>query len=192
MRRNPAQVTFATTLLLVLVIFGCPNIAQSHEKPKVHSQNSERSLPKVFVSVLPQVKAKSQVPVLLPSKLPEVIATAKHSIVQKAAPNEYAISLYYELGVGDAGFAAFFSAEGNPKFDPRKFPTLKSIDLAHRLHGFFGAVSCGGSCAPANLWWEQNDILYQIQLELSPSTDDQEQERIIVAAANSAILAGPR
>jgi len=49
------------------------------------------------------------------------------------------------------------------------------------------APSCGGSCAPANLWWEENGATYQIQLKLSSATDEREQERLLVETANSVV-----
>ena len=179
-------------VLATLAFSADPSIAQSQGKPKVRSQDPDTSLLGVFASVLPQVKARSHIPVLLPSELPEPIRKAKHALVEKAVPTEYAISLYYELGVGDSGFAAFFSAQGKPKFNLRELPNVEPVNLAHSLHGFFRAVSCGGSCAPANLWWEEGGVLYQIQIELSPSLSEQSQEKSIVAVVDSAILGGPR
>jgi hypothetical protein len=146
----------------------------------------------VFAPVLARVKATSRIPVLLPNELPSAIATAKHAVVDTAGVDEYAITLYYELGTGDAGFAASFSAQGKPKFNPQEVTNVEPVNLAHDLHGFFRAVSCGGSCAPANLWWEENGVLYVIQLELSPDMSDRDQENTIVAVVNSAIMGGPR
>ena len=51
----------------------------------------------------------------------------------------------------------------------------------------FLPVSCGGSCAPANLWWEQNGVMYPIQIKLKSSTTEKEQERILVETANSTV-----
>jgi hypothetical protein len=48
----------------------------------------------------------------------------------------------------------------------------------------FMPVSCGGSRAPANLWWEQNGVMYQIQIKLKSSTTEKEQERILVETGN--------
>ena len=44
-------------------------------------------LPRVFVSVLPEIKAKSRVAVLLPTELPRPFEDAKHAVVQKVAAN---------------------------------------------------------------------------------------------------------
>lgn len=153
---------------------------------------AERHLPQALASVLPEVKRKSQVPVLLPSELPQPFGSAKYATVEKAAQGEYAISLYYELGIGEAGFAAFFDAEAMPNYDPRELGNTHKVRLARGLRGSFWPVSCGGSCGPANLWWQQNGVSYQIQLRLPSTLDERKQERIMVTVANSAILAGPR
>jgi hypothetical protein len=112
---------------------------------------SNRSLPATFVDVLPEVKAKSGMPVLLPSVLPDSLAKANYAVVEKAEVNEYAISLYYELGIGDAGFAAYFAAQAKPNYDPRELSDISEVKLARGMRGSFSPVRCGGSCAPANL-----------------------------------------
>ena len=180
--------------MTLLAIFTLSAGAQPQGKPEVGSQNAIRhkSPLGVFASVLPQVKARSHIPILLPSELPPPIATAKHAVVDAAEVNQYGIILYYELGIGDAGFAASFSAQGKPKFSARELPNVEPVNLVRSLHGFFRAVSCGGSCAPANLWWEEGGVLYQIQIELSPSLSEQSQEETIIKVVNSAIVAGPR
>jgi hypothetical protein len=53
----------------------------------------------------------------------------------------------------------------------------------------FRPVSCGGSCAPANLWWEQNGVMYQIQIRLRSDSREKDQERILVETANSTVTA---
>lgn len=186
LRRCPKVVS------LTLVMFFMGGLFVESQGKLAKDQASDKSLPKILVPVLSEVKAGSLVPVLLPNELPGPIAAARHAVVQKAEVDEYAISLYYELGIGDAGFAAFFSAQAKPKYNPRELGNIQKVELAHGLVGFFRAVSCGGSCAPANLWWQQDGALYQIQLKLSPSLSERSQEKAILAVANSAILAGPR
>jgi len=154
--------------------------------------NVAGSLPDIFVSVLAGVKAKTRVAVLLPAELPRPFSDAKHASVDKATADEYAVSLYYELDVGNAGFAASFEATNNPHYSPRELGNVREVKLAGGITGFFRPVSCGGSCAPANLWWEQGAVLYQIQLKLPSTFREKNQQGIITAVANSAILAGPR
>jgi hypothetical protein len=154
------------------------------------ASSSVKSLPEQFASVLSEVKSKSRIPVLLPSELPQPISKAKHAVVEKASDNEYAIALYYTLGIGDAGFAGFFDAKNDPDYDPQDLGD--KVQLSHGLLGYFRPVSCGGSCAPANLWWKDGRVLYQIQLGFPSTLRDVDQQKAIIAAANSAILAGSR
>jgi hypothetical protein len=194
LRRNAAELIFATTLLSVLAVFIGPKMAPAQQKPKVSSQKSDKGLPSVFASVLPQIKAKSHVPVLLPSDLPSPISTAKYAVPDESETDKYAVTLFYERQSETAyfGFAAFFTAQRKPKFHPQELPDVELVILARHLHGFFRAVSCSGSCAPANLWWEQDGILYQVQLMLNANLSDEDQEKTIVAVVDSAILAGAR
>lgn len=150
------------------------------------------SLPDILVPVLAGVKAKTTVPILLPTELPRPFSDAKHAIMDKATTDEYAVSLYYELDVGNAGFAALFKATNNRHYSPRELANVHEVKLAGGITGFFRPVSCGGSCAPANLWWEQGAVLYQIQLKLPSTLREKRQLGIITAVADSAILAGPR
>jgi len=53
----------------------------------------------------------------------------------------------------------------------------------------FRPVSCGGSCAPANIWWEQNGVMYQIQIKLRSDSTEKDQERILVETANATVTA---
>lgn len=152
----------------------------------------DRSLPDVFVSLVPELKAKTRVPVLLPSKLPKPFNDAKHASVDEATADEYAIDLYYELNAGNAGFAASFGATNNPDYSPQELGNFREVKLASGITAFFRPVSCGGSCAPANLWWKQGTVLYLIQLKLASTLPGKNQRAIITEVANSAILAGPR
>jgi hypothetical protein len=160
-------------------------LGQSQHRPAGH-------LPNALASVLAEVKTKSHVEVLLPSQLSQPFAKAKYASVDSASEDEYAISLYYELGIGNAGFAASFTANAHPDYGPKELLNIDEVKLSHGLVGYFRPVSCGGSCAPANLWWEEDRILYQIQLRLSPELAESDQRKEMIAIVNSAILAGPR
>lgn len=186
----------ATAVLVTMIFSGVPYIAQPQNKPETDAQSTISHKPPlaIFASVLPRIKKRSHVPVLLPGQLPPPIAKAEHAVIGTAEADKYGIALYYERQPdgGYFGFAASFSAERKSKFDPQELLNSEPINLARHLRGFFRAVSCGGSCAPANLWWEENGVLYVIQLQLSPEMSDRSQENAIVAVANSAIMGGPR
>lgn len=52
------------------------------------------------------------------------------------------------------------------------FERRRQVDLSRGRTGMFIPVSCGGSCAPENLGWEQNGVMYQIQIALKSSTTE--------------------
>ena len=74
----------------------------------------------------------------------------------------------------------------------RTLETSARLELTHGLLGYFRPVSCGGSCAPANIWWKDGRVLYQIQLGFASTLRESDQQKAITAAADSAILGGPR
>jgi hypothetical protein len=168
------------------------NSAQAQSGKSAGRPGVGSPLPDVFVSVLAEVKAKTSIPVLLPTELPQAVGDPEHATVEKVAPDEYAVALWYELGVGNSGYAGSFSGKNNPPYSPRELGNIREVKLKRGIVGFFRPVSCGGSCAPANLWWEQRGSLYQIQLRLGSTLDEKKQQKIIAAVANSAIQAGPR
>ena len=164
----------------------------SHSPDTSIATEPATSLPGVFGSVVAEVKTKSRITVLLPSELSQPVAGAKYAVVEKASEGEYAISLYYEMGIGNAGFAALFAAQADPSYELQELPNVRKIELSKGFIGYFRPVSCGGSCAPSNLWWKEDRVLYQIQLKLPYTVPENDQRKALVAAANSAILAGPR
>jgi hypothetical protein len=192
------RVSVATVVLALMLSItnrlswpqGQPSRAPS--RPDSDRNVSDRHLPQIFTDVLPEVKAETHTAILLPDRLVNPIAKANHAIVEDANANGYAISLYYKLGIGDAGFAGSFSAQALPSYKLDELENVTKVKLAEGLGGFFKAVSCGGSCAPANLWWEQNGVVYQIQLKLPPSLSERSQREAIVNLADSCITGGPR
>ncbi len=172
--------------IFLVIIGGCASSEPAPVPPV------GRPLPDIFVSVLTDVKAGTSTPVLLPTELLKPINDAKHAMVKKVSADGYAVALYYVLGVGDSGFAAYFAATNNARYSPRELPNVREVKLAGGIVGFFRPISCGGSCAPANLWWERGATLYQIQLKLPSTLPEKKQLRIITEVADSAILAGPR
>jgi hypothetical protein len=193
---SPYYVTKKTRVVAIfLVAIGCyatGNPASALQRDNDGRAHAARSLPRVFGSVLAEVKAKTSIPVLLPTELPRPVDNAKHAVVEKTTTDEYGVALYYELEAGDAGFAAFFGARNESPYSPRELGNVREVKLTRGIVGFFRPVSCGGSCAPANLWWEHGGPLYQIQLKLASTLSAKKQQRVITAVANSAILAGPR
>ena len=140
---------------------------------------------KVFKPAIDQIWGKTPIPILLPTKLPAAISEKDVKLaLGDVSSNGYGISLYYDEIGTNATFAASFAAF---RESLRDVPNVRRVTLANGIVGKFRPVSCGGSCAPANLWWEQNGVTYQIQIKLRSDTDEKEQEKILVESANSSV-----
>ena len=164
---------FAFVSVFVTVFALSPSAGQGNEPAQV------------FRPALAQVRGKTRVAILLPSKIPTGIREGDIKLASgRVSENGYFISLYYtETGV-DAAFVAGFGASTQVF---RSLPNTRAVKFTNGIVGMFRPVSCGGSCAPANLWWEQNGVMYQIQIKLPSTTNEQEQERILVDTANSLV-----
>lgn len=112
---------------------------------------SKQKLPKIFITVLSKIKRQTNIPVFLPSVIPKPFCMAKH-VISNISVNSYSIILYYRLHIGDAGLAGDFNAYADAKYKPNQLKNIRSIQLNNHIDGYFRSVSCGGSCAQANLW----------------------------------------
>jgi hypothetical protein len=186
---------FSRATLVVLFLAGCSEsqVPASAPTPNRPQREQGQEPAEVFLSVLAELKEKAEVPILLPSELPG--PKAGLWAFGRGQTAEYEISVYYENDDGshfgvDANFYGMFS--GTKSQPPTWLAELKEVKLAGGHSGFFMPISCGGSCAPANLWWVSDDVSYNIQLKLFSSLSEQDQEKTITKVANSAILAGRR
>ena len=147
---------------------------------------------RLFNSALREIRSKTRIPILLPSKLPSAIPESEIKLASgEVRPDGYFISLYYTEDT-NASYAAGFGAtkrnlhERNPH--ERNPPNSVRVALTNGRNGIFEPVSCGGSCAPANLWWNQNGVTYQIQVKLRADLPEASQRMILVETANRAVV----
>ncbi len=139
----------------------------------------------VFESAFQDVRGKVQIPILLPSKLPDVISVPDIKLAYgEVRKTGYEISLYYsDLGT-DAALAASFIGSTDIE---KSVPGTSRAVLANGIAAMFRPVSCGGSCAPAILWWQQGSVMYQIQIKLRSTSRRSEQQQILVDTANAMV-----
>lgn len=126
------------------------------------------------------------VPVFLPTVIPNAISKygIEHTVVDHDASG-YTVLLYFSKQTSDATFAGMIAGS------TKTFSTLPGtshIKLANGATALFRAVSCGGSCAPANLWWQIGGFEYQLQLKLAFELTKAQQQRALVEMANSMTL----
>jgi len=158
------------------------------EKAPVQRPETKAAPPAVvFLAILQDAKKQTQLPILLPSELPD---SYRGLAALVADANKYSISLLTEVDGGRS--IAEFMAEKEETYSAADIGNTKRVTLAKNTIGFFRPISCGGSCAPVNLWWEDDGILYNIQTVMPSDTPEDEQQKLIVPIADSAILGGPR
>jgi hypothetical protein len=165
------------TLLRVALVtlFSATNIAAPSARPAG-----------VFAPSLPALQHTVRIPVLLPSRLPSVLRAPSVSSVRvtTAVADSYSVELRYKGLEGDAGFAALFA--GSRKY-VGEIPGSKHVRLENGTLGQFRPVSCGGSCAPAALWWRHDGVVYLISIRLSPDTPESKQKKVLLEVANAMV-----
>jgi hypothetical protein len=144
----------------------------------------------VFRPALEQIQSQTRIPILLPAQWPSHIRERDIKLAWGTVSEDgYFISLYFTEAGSNATFAAGF---GGSMRIFRDLPNTRRVALSGGRTGMFRPVSCGSSCAPANLWWEQNGVMYQIQIKLRSDSTERDQKKILVETANSIVTARPR
>ena len=143
-----------------------------------------------FRKVLAKIKARTKVPVLLPSGLPPSLSkqTFYASAEAKADGYEVTLSSRRRCGANSCFVGSFEAHRGEwPAFDRR-------VQLADDVTGYYQPLSCGGSCSPPVVEWVSGGVLYHIQLDVQWRTKltEGEEQRLMIEVANSAIRAGAR
>jgi hypothetical protein len=130
--------------------------------------------------------AEPKVPVYLPSHLPPEIARYGVKLASAQRTHDgYTVSLYYTDEPSDASFAGMISGS-NTTF--QHLPNTKLVRLDSGVKASFRQVSCGGSCAPANLWWHVSGHDYSVQLKLPSQMPADAQLSAILVVADSMVL----
>jgi hypothetical protein len=148
------------------------------------SSGQSKGPARVFKPALKQIQSQARIPIVLPSKLPATISEKSiKKVWGEVRKDGYFISLYFTED-GMASYAAGFGGS-TQIFGPDDIGNTHQVGLSGGRKGMFRPVSCGGSCAPANLWWVQNGVMYQIQIQGGGT--EAEQERVLVETANSSV-----
>ncbi len=143
-------------------------------------------VPAALGTTLERTDAKTPLAILLPSRL-ALDYDGKTYASGSGGRNSYSLSLAGAPRCGaNACFLVSFGAKrgGTPSF-------RRTVRLRGGRTGYFKPLTCGGSCSPPIIEWKSRGNLYSIQAKIPDSTDAG-QARRLVAAANSAIGAGPR
>jgi hypothetical protein len=141
-------------------------------------------LPELFAEVLPKVKDRTKVPVLLPQRYRSDSET--NVAAGKGRKRGYTLSIaaIRDCGGATACFIADFGAQrGEQPHYTRK------VKLTGGRTGYFKPLTCGASCSPPAIEWVEDDVLYWIQAHAG---NKRQERRRLRRMANSAIRHGAR
>jgi hypothetical protein len=140
--------------------------------------------PQLFERQIDAIKRQSQVPVLLPSRLHLFYNGRLYSA---GGPNRRGWDLELGAAPNCGGATACFIAAFLAMRAERIGLSGQRVELRGGRTGVYRPISCGASCAPANIAWLRRGVRYTIQVKGGPTS-----RRAMVRLANSALAAGPR
>jgi hypothetical protein len=165
-----------------------PNSANS-ANPAQPLTSPSSGVPDVLIPALDTLRAQTQIPVLLPDRLPlpddPIYASAR------AEADRYAIDLGYVPDCrGNACMIGTITARrGSGDYYEVDESFAQTIELADGTAAYFNPSVCGASCAPPVLEWEYGGARYRVELK---GLSEAEALGALATLANSAIAAGDR
>jgi hypothetical protein len=178
--RNTSAVC-AVFLLVSISSFHKSAIATINKQSQLIAQQIQTQLHPVFKSILPKLKQKTQIKILLPKFIPESDGENPiYAIIEAATQKKYEILLGFSPDCNGASACRLgvVSAESVTRKTPRM--TGKRISLAKGITGYFVDFTCGAGCSDATLTWRQQGVQYVVGLKAGDRTS-------LVKMANSAI-----
>ena len=163
---------------LALALLGCLVAAAPAQADKTVD------VPGSFKSLLPKVRQRTMIPILLPSSMKLDFDKGQRlfrSTSSHRGGYDLELSAAPRCGA-NVCFAASFSAESG-----RRLGFRPNVTLTRGIAGHFQPLSCGGSCSPPSIAWVLGGVRYAIQAKALPG-----RRADMIAAANSAIRAGRR
>ena len=172
-----------------LLLSACGTPSKATDSAAERTAGADRAPAAIFGPAIAEIQNSVRMPIMLPSELPAVLQDPEIKLARGLLTADgYGIELRYDDTTGDAGSAAWFA--GSTRLRRSDFAEDRHLRLANGVVGFFSPVSCGGSCSGPNLWWEENGVMYSIQMKVLVHTPEAEQEKVLLEAANASVHVG--
>jgi len=179
----------AVFLLVSASNFHKSAIANTNNQSQLIAQQSKTELHPVFKLILPKLKQKTQIQILLPKFIPESDGENPiYAIVETATQKKYDILLGFspDCTGGTACRLGVLSGEAVTRKTPRL--TGKTVSLAKSITGYFVDFTCGAGCSDATLTWRQQGVQYTVGIKAGDGCANVCDERTsLIKMANSAI-----
>jgi hypothetical protein len=142
-------------------------------------------LPTLAAKQIGALDRKTQVPILLPDKLPWAGTTPKLYLDGWTTGRGWglAVAAAPRCGGANACFVATFEATRGGAL-----PAPSNLRLKGGQRAYYVPIRCGASCGPASLWFRHGGVLYAWQLKEPPKGG----KAALARLAEAAIAAGPR
>ncbi len=138
----------------------------------------------LFKPILTELKAKTSVPILLPTDFgPDDGKVPLYASLGKADKTGYIIDVSFTADCQGANACRSGGVYAQVVASNIPAPTGKSVALSNGLTGYYTDITCGASCGEATLSWRQANVLYTI----GSKTANQDS---LIKMANSAITNG--
>lgn len=204
------QYTYTLDLRQEKLIVGLPGGNQSRDALLSTRTFGVSNKSQPFSAVLPYLKTQTQVPVLLPTIIPDSpFGGQTIYAIANISAHSYEASLAYDANCNGANVCNHFAITGTDstgiakevqearqygdtemtaeKWLHEQYCTGESVTLAKGIAGRFKANLSGASAGGNEyLSWEQNGIFYQIRTRAYPILPKSE----LIKSANSAIMQG--
>jgi hypothetical protein len=137
----------------------------------------------IFQPILPALTSQTQVPVLLPTEIPDADeANTLYAILESATASDYQILLAFTEDC-NGGTACRFGTISGQAASEAAASTGQSVTLRDGIPGQFVEATCGANCSDAILTWEQDGYRYTLGIKAG-------NEATLIEMANSAIANG--
>ena len=140
-------------------------------------------LPALAAKQIRSLDSKTQVPILLPGRLPWSGAKLYLDSWTSKQGWGLAVAAAPRCGGASACFVATFEATR-----ATRLPGASNLRLKGGQRAFYVPIRCGASCGPASLWFVHSGVVYAWQLKEPPKGGKAAMGRL----AEAAIAAGPR
>ncbi|MBD2208276.1 hypothetical protein H6G27_00120 [Nostoc linckia FACHB-104] len=175
---------FAAILLVSSSLSGLA-IASTNPQPQKIAQSQVQTVDSqphpVFKAILPRLRQKIKIRLLLPKFIPESDgANPVYAIVENATLRKYDILLGFspDCTGGTACRLGVVTAEAITRKTPKL--TGKRVVLAKGIKGYFVDSTCGANCSDATLTWRLQGVQYTVGLKAGDRAS-------LIKMANSAI-----
>ena len=167
------------------------------------SADESSAAKRLFADAAKDVVKRTSIAVYVPVSLQSLDQAAIDGCAfSQSERNSYSISIYgrvTEYGkteplpceTSNAAFIAEIDGNTKPMQDLSKEPDAERVALQNGSSGWFIPVTCGGSCAPASLFWQTPNASYELQVKLGSLVSRAVQRRELLGIANSLELIPP-